>query len=314
MKLGIIFVITVSMTVPVRAEETLTGQNPAKVFMPSGIKISVPPEEILPGGPPVDGIPALSNPKKISIPEADQTLGPDDLILGIISGHESVAYPIQILNWHEIVNDTVGGIPVVITYCPLCRTGIAFARTIDGETVEFGVSGLLYKSDLVMYDRKTKSLWSQIMGESIAGPSTGKTLKRLPVIYASWKEWKTANPKTKVATFDTGFDRDYSKDPYRGYGSSSEIYFPVGKVDERLHPKNLIFGLEKDGNAVAVPLSVLKRKKKLNLGLGAHRVRIQYEEGPRAFIENEGEIPGLVAYWFAWFAFHPETRLVGNSQ
>lgn len=295
----------------IKAEEyILPGQDPKETFLKPGTASSVPLEEILSGGPPVDGIPALSRPKKLSAQEADRFLKPEDEVLGLVFGREASAYPIKLLNWHEIVNDEINGTPVAVTYCPLCRSGIVFERRVEGEATEFGVSGLLYKSDLVMYDRKTQSLWSQLMGQSIAGPSTGKSLRRIPVAYTTWGEWKAKHPETRAVSFETGHEREYERDPYRGYESSREIIFPVGKLDPRLHPKEIIFGIKLGAVAAAVPLKILKKKKLISLSLGKEEIVFKYEEGPRAHLKDSREIPGTVAFWFAWAAFHPQTRLV----
>lgn len=199
------------------AQDSLSGQDPVAVFLRPGSRASVPLEEIRPGGPAVDGIPALSWPKKAQANEADAFLDPEDKVLGVAIKGEATAYPIRLLNWHEIVNDTVGGVPIAATYCPLRDAGIAFERRLDGEIVEFGVSGLLYRRALVMYDRRSKSLWSQTMGKAIAGPSTGRTLTRFPSILTTWKQWKAKHPHTMAVTFDTGHVRDYWRDPYAGH-------------------------------------------------------------------------------------------------
>lgn len=292
------------------AQNSVSGQDPSRVFLGPGAKASVPLEEILRGGPPVDGIPALTDPKKLRAEEADRVLAPDDAVLGISLNGESSAYPIRLLNWHEIANDTVGGVPVAATYCPLCRSGIVFDRRLGGKEIELGVSGLLYKSDLVMYDRATKSLWSQILGQAIAGPSTGKALKRLPAVHTTWKKWREMHPDTTVAAFTTGLDRDYGRDPYRGYESSREIYFPVGRQDPRLHPKEVVFGIRQGHAALAVPERLVREKSAVRARLGGEEIVFQYKDGVRAFSKDGVEIPGTSAYWFAWFAFHPDTELV----
>lgn len=198
------------------AQDSLSGQDPVAVFLRPGSRSSVPLEDIRPGGPAVDGIPALSWPKKARAKEADAFLDPEDRVLGVAIQGEATAYPIRILNWHEIVNDTLGGVPIAATYCPLRDAGIAFERRLDGEIVEFGVSGLLYRRALVMYDRRGRSLWSQTLGKAIVGPSTGRVLVRRPAVMTTWKEWKARHPGTLVVTFDTGHVRDYRRDPYAG--------------------------------------------------------------------------------------------------
>ncbi|HSG05403.1 MAG TPA: DUF3179 domain-containing protein, partial [Nitrospiria bacterium] len=177
---------------------------------------SIPKEDILPGGPPKDGIPALDNPKFLKAGKA-ALLNSGDRVLGFSGKGEAKAYPIKILNWHEVVNDTVGGKPVVITYCPLCGTGMAFDPVVKGEHFTFGVSGLLYQSDVLMYDRQTDSLWSQILQEAVTGKMMGTRLTLLPLIHTTWEEWRKEHPNTLVLSTDTGYSRNYRRDPYEGY-------------------------------------------------------------------------------------------------
>lgn len=197
-----------------QAQDSLSGQDPVSAFLRAGAKSSVPFKEIRSGGPPVDGIPALSRPKKVRAGQADGFLDDGDEVLGVVVNGEATAYPIRLLNWHEIANDAAGGLPVAVTYCPLIRRGIVFERQLDIGIVEFGVSGLLYRGALVMYDRRTKSLWSQIIGKAIVGPAAGDFLKRRPSIIVTWKQWKADHPDTLVASFATGHVRDYERDPY----------------------------------------------------------------------------------------------------
>lgn len=292
-----------------QAGDSLSGQDPVRAFLKLGGKAAVPLEEILRGGPAVDGIPALSAPKKVSAKEGDALLASGDAVLGLSLDGEAAAYPVRLLNWHEIANDTVGGVPVAVTYCPLCKSGIVFDRRLDGKATEFGVSGLLYKSALILYDRATRSLWSQIMGRAIAGPATGRSLTRIPAVHTTWKEWRAEHPRTTVAAFDTGHARDYGRDPYAGYESSREIYFPTGKPDDRLHPKETVFGVRVGEAALAVPVKLVREKGSLRASLAGQEIEFKHDGGVRAHGE-QGEIPGTVAYWFAWSAFHPKTELL----
>lgn len=283
--------------------------DPFAAFLPRGARIAVPREEIRGGGPPVDGIPALVRPRKASAEESDLVLKPDDPVLGLEIGKASVAYPIRLLNWHELIDDEVGGVPVAVTYCPLCRSGIVFDRRAAGSVLEFGVSGLLYNSDLVMYDRDTRSLWSQIMAEAIAGPSTGVKLARLPARRTDWRRWKAEHPGTKAVLFNTGHARDYGADPYAGYADSPELYFPVSHEDSRLPRKTVVFGVSLPEGAAAAPISALGAPG-VRVRIGKRSVVIRDKGGARAFDEEGRELAGLEAYWFAWAAFHPDTSLV----
>ncbi len=218
----------------------------------------VPLEEILSGGPPRDGIPSIDSPKFVSASEADWLL-PNSQILGLEVESDFRAYPLAILNWHEIVNDTVGDVPVSITYCPLCGTGMAFRRDFNGKQTTFGVSGLLYNSDLLLYDRESASLWSQIMGQAISGPRKGERLVAVPVEHTTWEEWKNKNPNTKVLSLDTGYRRDYSRSPYGDYDVNGDIYFPLSFRSSQYHPKERVIRIEIDGQFKAYPFTELSR-------------------------------------------------------
>lgn len=202
-------------------------------------------EELLNGGPPKDGIPSIDAPEFQS---ADETPFSDDSwVMGLDINGESVAYPIGILNWHEIVNDTVGGINVSVTYCPLCDTAIVFDR---GNTT-FGVSGKLYQSCLIMYDRADDSLFSQPWGLGVVGSQMNQSLKRYPVVKTSLSNWVDLHPQTKVLSPETGYDRDYFRYPYGSYLTDTNIVFPARNQHRlSLHPKaEITYIWESDSNA-----------------------------------------------------------------
>ncbi|MEX0828027.1 MAG: DUF3179 domain-containing protein, partial [Haliea sp.] len=179
----------------------------------------VPADKILEGGPPRDGIPAIDQPRYVQASTMDQ-LADGDLVLGLVHNGIARAYPTRILVWHEIVNTEFGGEAVVITFCPLCGTGLAFASSLDNRQLDFGVSGLLHNSDLLMYDRQTESLWSQIPGRAVSGIHAGRKLQRLPAVHMPWSQWRGQYPESAVLSFDTGHRRNYSRDPYAGYDRS----------------------------------------------------------------------------------------------
>ena len=225
----------------------------------------VPPELIVNGGPPPDGIPSIDNPKFIQIQKAEEFLEDSDLVVGLNINGDIRAYPLQILVWHEIVNDKVGNTPVAVTYCPLCFTNQVFNRTMnDGQILEFGTSGKLYNSNLVMYDRTTKSLWSQAMAQGIGGTFAGIKLERIPFDVAYWKEWKQLYPDSKVLSTDTGSTRPYGADPYGDYYTNGEILFPVSNSDDRVGLKEIVIGLENKGQYKAFKLQEIEDKKVIN--------------------------------------------------
>ncbi|MGH2602162.1 MAG: DUF3179 domain-containing protein, partial [Dehalococcoidia bacterium] len=169
------------------------------------------------------------------------------------------AYPLAILIWHEIVNDTVGGLPVTVTFCPLCNTAIVFDRRLDGQVLDFGTTGNLRHSDLVMYDRQTESWWQQVTGEAIVGELTGKQLTFLPAVIVAWSEFKAAYPQGQVLSSETGFLRDYGQNPYTGYDDADESPFLFrGTADGRLPPKERVVTVSLGGEDVAYPWPVLE--------------------------------------------------------
>ena len=225
----------------------------------------VPLDQIVSGGPPPDGIPSIDDPKFISVQEANGRLEDSELILGLNINGDIRAYPLQILVWHEIVNDKIGGVPVAVTYCPLCFTNQVFNRTLEnGQILEFGTSGKLYNSNLVMYDRTTNSLWSQAMSQGIVGKLAGIKLERIPFDVAYWKEWKQLFPDSKVLSTDTGSTRPYGADPYGDYYTNGDVLFPVLNRDDRLGLKEIVVGFENNGQYKAYKLQEIENKKVIN--------------------------------------------------
>ena len=200
------------------------------------LRYLVDPALLMAGGPPKDGIPSIDHPVFVSSHEADAWIADDELVLALIYEGVKRVYPLRILAWHEVVNDVVAGDPLLITYCPLCVSAAAYARQLDGEPVEFGTSGMLYNSNLVMYDRQTQTYWSQIDGLAIVGELSGQALASIAVETVRWSEWRTAHPDSEVLSQETGFDRDYGRDPYITYYANNSICFPVQGRDDRIPP------------------------------------------------------------------------------
>ena len=225
----------------VSSPEDIEVSVPEGIMVTNGLKHIVPLDKIKSGGPPKDGIPSIDNPKFAPVSES-QFVPDTTFVIGLDINGEKRAYPLFIMVWHEIVNDSVGGVPVAVTYCPLCFTNQVFERVIDGKEVEFGTSGKLYNSNLVMYDRLTDSYWSQALGVAITGELTGYELKRIPFDVISWADWKTLHPDTLVLTTETGHIRSYGVDPYGDYYTDPRILFPVEHEDDRMHTKELILG------------------------------------------------------------------------
>ena len=269
----------------------------------------IPLEGIELGGPPRDGIPSIDDPVFVNA-DAATFLDDGDRVLGLFRGGEARAYPIGILNWHEVVNDHIGGEAIAVTYCPLCGTGVAFDA--DGERSRtFGVSGLLYNSDVLLYDRETESLWSQLMMQAVSGPEIGKRLEPLPLHHTTWQAWRERHPNTKVLSTETGFARDYKRNPYAGYANSEDLYFSMSARSRRYHPKEQVLGLEIDGRHKAYPFVELARQGSpvLDDHVGETPVRILFDAEQRSAmaLDAEGQaLPAVTSFWFAWYAFHPE--------
>ncbi len=233
-------------------EGDIVGGRGEQLMITNGIRHIVPMNEITRLLPP-DRIPSIDNPQYISSSDADMWLANEEFVLGIKRNGISRAYPLQILVWHEIVNDNFKGEPLLITYCPLCFTGIAFEPFIDGEPVQFGTSGSLYNSDLVMYDRRTSSYWSQITGQAIVGELAGLTLEKVPIDTIRWGDWKRIHPDTEVLSRETGFGAAYGREAYPGYYDRGGPNFRVAENDSRLPAKAIVYGVFKDGFARAYP-------------------------------------------------------------
>lgn len=275
------------------------------------VNATVPHSEIRSGGPPKDGIPAISSPKMISAEEAD-FLHPSDRVIGIRIGKEARAYPLAILNYHEIVNDKMGDQPFAVSYCPLCDSVSAFDRITSTGAREFGVSGLLYNSNVLMYDRDddAESLWSQLKNESLAGKRVGQQLRLLPVELATWAEWRTRHPATKVMSTDTGHRRDYTRSPYGNYFSTDNLMFPVDQTDDRLPPKEKVLGILVDGVARAYPTSAFgEDNATLHEELNGKQFALEFNPETKSMrvADADDDVTWMYSLWFSWYAMHPET-------
>jgi hypothetical protein len=276
----------------------------------------VDPAEILSGGPPKDGIPAIDRPRFVKAGEAK--MSPGERILGVERNGEAKAYPVRILNWHEVVNDSVGGTAVAVTYCPLCGSGVTFDRTVLGKERSFGVSGLLYNSDVLLYDRETNSLWSQILGKAVTGPAKGAKLPLVATAHTSWADWVARHPDTLVLSEDTGFTRDYARDPYAGYDANPVILFPVANSSSRFDNKDVVLGIEVDGSRKAYPFRELaKTEGVIGDKLAGRDIRVSYDAQHRTarVLDKDGEeLPSVMTYWFAWYAFYPGSAVFYAKQ
>ena len=225
------------------------------------VPASVPLEEIRPGGPPPDGIPPIDDPVFESVTDASEWLEPQDPVLVVDHGGQARAYPLAVLTYHEIVNDVIAGDPVLVTYCPLCNSGLVFDPVVDGEVLDFGTSGRLWHSNLVMYDRATRSLWSQFTGEAIIGERLGADLERLPMQMVALSEFEARWPDGAVLSRDTGHSRPYGDNPYVGYDSSDSPFLFDGDTDGSLPQMARVVTTGGDGDPVAYPWEALERER-----------------------------------------------------
>lgn len=287
------------------------------IMITDGIKHSVPLSEIISGGPPKDGIPSIDKPKFVDVQQASQWLKATEPGLMINLSGARRFYPFQILVWHEIVNDTLSnGQRILVTYCPLCLSGIVFDPLVKGERVEFGTSGKLWNSNLVMYDRKTDSLWSQILGEAIVGEMTGAKLDLLPSDIVRFGDFKHKYPEGQVLSRETGAFRFYGQDPYGDYYTTPGTYFPVSKTDNRLGEKEFVLGIVVDGKARAYWPPAVKKAGQIEDKFQSKTIIIKYESDIDAVRlyekkadESSKRLNPFSAFWFSWVAAHPETEL-----
>ena len=287
--------------------------------------------EIESGGPGKDGIPAIDAPAFVPVEEASGWLEPGEPVIELELGGEAWAYPLQVLIWHEIVNDTVAGTPVAVTFCPLCNTALAFDRRLDGRVLDFGTTGNLRNSDLVMYDRQTESWWQQFGGVAIVGELAGERLEQIPARIVGWEDFAGRHPDGSVLSRETGHSRPYGRNPYVGYDSldSPPIFAAANPGDSRLLPKERVAYVERGGEAVAVPFSALEREKTIAAVAGGEQLEFVWVPGVRSSLDEAsipagrevgsalvrsaltGElIPFDQPFWFAVAAFRPDVRIV----
>jgi len=314
------------------------------LFLKPGQRHGIRREEITWGGVIKDGIPALTNPRLLEAAKAHYLLD-DDLVFGIEINGDARAYPLRIMDWHEMFNDVIGGVPVSLAYCTLCGSGILFETTVPGreKPFVFGSSGLLYRSNKLMYDMETNSLWNQFTGKPVVGDlaASAITLKTRPVVIISWAAWKRLHPATRVLDIVTGFDRDYRPGaPYGAYFASPDLMFPARVDETRLKQKDFVFALRSSGAERAWPLALFDRGAVINdkagvidlvlIGNALTRTVRAYRTDGRAFSKGadldhpvadgaawtltedaltgpDGKafprLPGHIAYWFAWSGY-----------
>ncbi|MEL7589953.1 MAG: DUF3179 domain-containing protein [Anaerolineaceae bacterium] len=259
--------------------------------------------EILSGGPPKDGIPSIDNPEFISVREVDGWINPNEPVILVDLNNEAKAYPLQILVWHEIVNDNVGGIPVIMTFCPLCNTAIAFSRTVEGEIYDFGTTGRLRFSNLIMYDRQTETWWQQAEGKAIIGTLTGTQLEFLPSAIISWDDFKKKYPDGLVLSKQTGFIRSYGRNPYVGYDdvNNPPFLYQGPETPGRLPPVARVLAIEIGTESVAYPYELLSQEFAVNDIVAGEEIAVFWSPGTAsaldaALIADGNDVGTAVSY------------------
>jgi hypothetical protein len=288
----------------------------------------VPLVEFQSGGPPKDGIPAIDEPRYTRARDVDFLEDREPVILLTVDG-ESRAYPLQILTWHEIVNARIGETPVAVTFCPLCNTAIAFDRRVQGRVLDFGTTGKLRDSDLVMYDRQTESWWQQFSGQALVGKLAGAKLRPLPARIVSWRDFLRAHPSALVLNRETGFARDYGTNPYAGYDdtASPPIFLTRHADDDRLPPKARVVYVEVGNQAFAVPFARLAEERTVDIDTDEGPLVVRWRPGVASALDASAiaggrdvgaasvlldgrPVPFTEPFWFAVAAFRPGIEIV----
>jgi hypothetical protein len=314
----VLFLVAASIATPAAAADWRTDFS----------RHTVPLSDFQPGGPGKDGIPALDQPRFAPV-AATSYLTPREPVIELMLGGEARAYPLQILIWHEIVNDRVGGMPVAVTFCPLCNSALVFDRRVGGRVLEFGTTGNLRDSDLVMYDRQTESWWQQFGGEGLVGRYAGVRLRGLPARITSWARFARMHPHGLVLTRETGHQRPYGRNPYVGYDDvSSPPIFPAARAgDRRLPPKERVVFVTRGREAVAIPFSTLARRHVVRIRLAGAELVVRWRAGVASALDSDAIAKGRDVgaaqvlergrpvtfsepFWFAVAAFRPDTRIV----
>jgi hypothetical protein len=248
--------------------------------------------ELLSGGPPPDGIPSIDDPKWLAVGDVDWLEDREPVVFVEVEG-EQRAYPVQILMWHELVNDTIAGRAITVSYCPLCNSAISFDRRAGGRTLDFGTSGMLYQSAMVMYDRQTESLWSHFIGRAIAGYLVGTQLDFIASPMISWGRFKEDHPDGRVLSKETGHVRDYGRNPYPGYddvGSSPLLY--RGPIDDRLLAKTRVSGLRGVTESVAIPIDRLAADGLAHVTLDGDPIVVFHSDGLASALDGAAVATG----------------------
>lgn len=282
---------TAGVTEASATEEPFPWDDPQAAVLPAFDT-----SEIISGGPPPDGITPIDSPCVVSVEAADQWLEDQESVMVVEVGDEARAYPLAIMTQHEIANDVLGGVPVAVTYCPLCNSGLAFEREVttgatpelDGEVWDFGTSGRLLRSNLVMYDRQTRSLWSQFTGTALWGDPdvVGTELERLPTQVLAWETFRDTFPDGTVLGRDSMPGRSYGRNPYPTYEDNPSAFLFRGEFSQELDPNERVVGLGEEGTAVAIPLERLREEQVITVPVGEEMVTVAWTSGQASALDQ----------------------------
>ncbi|GJM35066.1 MAG: hypothetical protein DHS20C18_40670 [Saprospiraceae bacterium] len=278
--------------------------------------LELPISEIYPGGPARNGITSLNDPKFEPASCAEDFVSAQDYVIGISYNGVTRAYPVKIMGYHEVVNDQIGEEKILVTYSPLTGSTLVFSAPQENNVQTFGVSGLVYNNNSLLYDQATESLWSQFTGMAISGSEAGQRMKQIPTTYTTWAQWKELHPATEVLSTDTGFKHTYDQSPYLAYGNNSKTMFPVSFKNRILPTKSQVVGVEVNGRFKAYPFALLPNGKDrvTDDNFNGQQIRIEFNADTRTAVVTDGignVLPSVTSYWFAWYGFHPETEVYG---
>jgi hypothetical protein len=256
-----------------------------------------------------NGIPSIDDADYESIAEADMYLDDAGLGLALESAGRAWFFPYQILNWHEIVNTSIDGVPMAVTYCPLCASGIVYRSQVDGQTLTFGTTGKLWNNNLVMHDEQTGSWWVQILGQGISGVYDGRELDQYPSIEMTWDEFKGSYRSASVLSRETGYDRDYTSNPYGDYQESLDIHYALTHMDDRLYAKDRVFGVIAGDEVVAYPEKIIFEQGEIAGTLSGSGFTISTDEDTILFETESDNLKTVQSYWFCFVASYPKTSI-----
>jgi hypothetical protein len=316
-----LFISSRSADLSARSEKMVdNGQAQEQAFLSGGLetntaKSAIDLDQVLSGLPQKDGIPSIDEPSFTSIAETSENVTDDTRGILVQNNGETKFYPYNVMVWHEIVNDELGGLPLAVTFCPLCGSAVVYERTVDGKVYDFGVSGKLYESNLLMYDRDTHTLWSQILGEAVVGDLLGAELTVFPSQLLTFGEVKQKYPNALVLSEDTGHSRDYSTYPYGDYDSDERLVFEVSERDERFPLKEMFYIVNYADTSVAFHWMDLRSAGTAEVEVNDRTLVARFANGEAEVREKGSDeiIPGYFAMWFSWVVHHGEDGVVWSG-